>query len=176
MATDCGVKPCQAGQDVRQNLSGGFSLVEVCLAILVVGLGLLSVFTLFPSGLRSAEDDTADTRAGLFMESALNGMRANAMTINNDLDWSAFSDIVVKRVLTLNDNPVPIIADGQPHAVIFPDGGTDYLRYRLTLSTTAPMTAPRGWSALLEVEDGRYPENMISFPSICYTEFWFSGY
>lgn len=174
MATDCRVKPGQAGQDIRMNSSGGFSLVEVCLAILVVGLGLLSVFTLFPSGLRSAEDDTADTRAGLFMESAMNGMRANAMSITNWSDWAdpaVFSQKLKLDVLVRNGTPEPIktdVVDAPP----FPDGSGDFLRYRLTLGLDDPA---RRW-ALLEVEDGRYPENLISFPSICYTEFWFSGY
>lgn len=173
MATDCSVKPCQAGLESRQNASGGFSLVEVCLAILVVGLGLLSVFTLFPSGLRSAEDDTADTRAGLFMQSAMDGMRANAMSITNWSDWSEpepFKQLVKDQVIVVNGASTPI-EQGVIRSIPFPDGSGDYLRYRLTLGTDDPA---RRW-ALLEVEDGRYPENAISYPSVCYTEFWYSG-
>lgn len=153
--------------------AAGFSLVEVCLAILVVGLGLLSIFTLFPSGLRSAEDDTADTRIGMFMQVAMEGMRANAMSITNWSAWSDpafFSQALKDQVLVVNGVAAPI-KDGTIETVPFPDGSGDYLRYRLTLGTTNLTRR----SALLEVEDGRYPQNMLNYPSTCYTEFWYSG-
>lgn len=156
----------------RNMARGGFSLVEVCLAILVVGLGLLSVFTLFPSGLRSAEDDTADTRAGLFMDSVMNGMRANALSVTNWLDWSdpvVFEQTLKDQVLVVNGVATPI-KSGSVEAIVYPDGSGDYLRYRLTLSST---NVTRRW-ALLEVEDGRYPA-ALNYPSMCYTEFWYSG-
>ncbi len=56
----------------------GFSLVEVCLAMLVVGLGLLSIFGLFPTGLAASEDAEADTTASLFANQVLNGLQAQA--------------------------------------------------------------------------------------------------
>jgi Tfp pilus assembly protein PilV len=57
---------------------GGFSLVEVCLAVLVVGLGILSIFSLFPTGLAASESASADTEAGLFAEEVLSGLQASA--------------------------------------------------------------------------------------------------
>ena len=60
---------------------GGFSLVEVCLAVLVVGLGLLSVFALFPTGLAASEAATADTETGLFAEQVLFGIHSQAATM-----------------------------------------------------------------------------------------------
>lgn len=172
MVTD-NTQPDDARVDGRGKGSAGFSLVEVCLAILVVGLGLLSIFTLFPSGLRSAEDDTADTRAGMFMEIAMNGMRANALSITNWSDWSdpaIFAQTLKDQVLVVNGVAAPI-KEGTIETLPFPDGSGDYLRYRLTLVTTNLTRR----SALLEVEDGRYPQNALNYPSTCYTEFWYSG-
>jgi Tfp pilus assembly protein PilV len=62
----------------------GFSLVEVCLAVLVVGLGLLSVFSLFPTGLAASDAAVADTETGLFAEQVLNGIQSHT---NTWTDW-----------------------------------------------------------------------------------------
>lgn len=64
----------------------GFSLVEVCLAVLVVGLGLLSIFSLFPTGLAASEAATGDTEMGLFAEQALFGFQARATEVTWD-EW-----------------------------------------------------------------------------------------
>lgn len=64
--------------------SGGFSLVEVALAILVVGLGLLTVFTLFPAGLSMNQKSVDETRAALFAEEVLNGYRARIDMSTNE--------------------------------------------------------------------------------------------
>ena len=67
----------------------GFTLIEVSLAVLVLGLGLMAAFGLFPAGVQQNEESTADTRAGLFADYVLNGMQANAATITNWSEWDA---------------------------------------------------------------------------------------
>jgi Tfp pilus assembly protein PilV len=69
--------------------AAGFSLVEVCLALLVVGLGLLAIIGLFPGGLRSSENAEADTYVSLFADTALAGIVANASTVTA---WSIWND------------------------------------------------------------------------------------
>lgn len=54
----------------------GFTLVEVTLAILVVAIGLMAVFALFPAGLNLNKRAIDDTQAALFAEEILNGLRA----------------------------------------------------------------------------------------------------
>jgi len=56
----------------------GFSLVEVSLAVLVVGLGILSIFGLFPTGLAASVDAAADTDTGLFANWAMTWIKAQA--------------------------------------------------------------------------------------------------
>ncbi|MGD9873070.1 MAG: prepilin-type N-terminal cleavage/methylation domain-containing protein [Kiritimatiellia bacterium] len=59
-----------------RNYNKGFSLVEVCLAIAVVGIGLLGVFSLFPAGLTMNKKNTDATMSAMFAEDVLNGFHA----------------------------------------------------------------------------------------------------
>ncbi len=147
-----------------------FTLVEVALATLVVGLGLLTIFSLFPSGLRAAEEATGDTRCGLFAEVMMNGLQANGMSVTNWDDWCDRSWMygelrfkVLPGAATINTGVVS--------EVVFPQGGTDWLRYRLTLDLS---NSNRYW-AVLEVEDGRFPSGILVYPSKFYTEFPYMG-
>jgi len=149
----------------------------VCLAILVIGFGLVAVFSLFPSGLRSSESDTADTRAGLFTETVMNGLRANAANLSPG-DWNtSFTTKVVKDVLKDSNPSTPDAALNAITTVVFPlPVGTatdnDYLRYRLTIGST---DSNRSYYAVLEVENGHYPATSMSAPSVAYTEFTYTG-
>lgn len=150
----------------------GFTLVEVSLAILVVGLGLLSLFSLFPSGLRSGEEATSDTRAGLFASVVLEGMRANAVGIKSWTDWNDGNpgDVGSAIHVKLCDSLLgagAIVADGNRQPKLeFPAGSAQYLRYSLLLDR--PTT--RSCSAYLKVW-GRTGDNFSEF----YTEFLFGG-
>jgi len=141
----------------------GFTLIEVSLAVMVVGLGLLTVFSLFPSGLRSAEEGVADTKCGLFAETMLNGMHANASTITNWNDWANPSTFIN---ITTN-NVVGVI--GSVASVTFPAGGTEMNRYRLTLDTSNN----KQYGARLEVWNGVH--GPLTYPSVFYSEFVFEG-
>jgi prepilin-type N-terminal cleavage/methylation domain-containing protein len=55
---------------------GGFTLVEVSLAMLVVGLGLLTVFGLFPTGLNMNKLSIDETQAAMFSEEVFSGYHA----------------------------------------------------------------------------------------------------
>ncbi len=61
----------------------GFSLIEVTLALVVVGLGLLAVFHLFPTGLRAGIDATAETRCAQFADEVFNQVYAEAAVRTN---------------------------------------------------------------------------------------------
>ncbi|HMP74008.1 MAG TPA: prepilin-type N-terminal cleavage/methylation domain-containing protein [Kiritimatiellia bacterium] len=58
----------------------GFTLVEIALALMVVGIGLLAVFGLFPTGLQMNKAVVDETQVALFAEQVLNGVRAQAST------------------------------------------------------------------------------------------------
>ena len=75
----------------RGRKKGGFSLVEVCMAILVVGLGLMSIFSMFPTGLAASESAAADTETGLFAAQVFAGLQAVA----TEVSWSQWKKMPV---------------------------------------------------------------------------------
>ncbi len=154
---------------IADSSKSGFTLVEVSLAVLVVGLGLLSLFSLFPSGLRSGEDALADTRAALFASVVLDGMRANASSVSNWTEWNdqaAMVNPTSTKLCAAINGVVTLTADGTTQLVDFPSGSARPLRYALTLGR--PTT--RGYSAYLKVW-----ERTGVFYNQFYTEFTYGG-
>jgi len=60
---------------------GGFTLIEVALAIVVVALGLLAVFSLLSAGLNAAHKAIAETNASIFANSVFNAMRTQSLRV-----------------------------------------------------------------------------------------------
>lgn len=60
----------------------GFTLVEVALALLVIGIGVVAVFGLFPAGMEAGRQTINETQAAQFAEEVFNAYRALA-TITN---------------------------------------------------------------------------------------------
>ena len=56
----------------------GFTLMEIALSLLVLSVGLLALFGLFPAGLQMNKQAIDETQAALFAEEVLNGVRARA--------------------------------------------------------------------------------------------------
>jgi type IV pilus modification protein PilV len=146
--------------------TSGFTLVEVSLAVVVVGLGLLALFGLFPSGLRSGEDALADTRAALFASVVMDGMRANASTVSN---WAEWNDAVgmTARMCTSVDGVGTLTAGGSIVTINdYPIGSLQRIRYALTIRRATS----RGYYAHLKVW-----ERTGDFYNQFYSEFSFGG-
>lgn len=132
------------------NRRGGFTLIEVALATLAMGLGVVVLLSLLPAGLQLAEDDRADTRCGEFAEVVMNGMRGNASSIPS---WGAFSgtnfshlaitNILAGQVVVAGGNSVVTVAE-------FPPSSGEFVRYTLEVAAGSPPTAT------LRVCAGRY--------------------
>jgi len=142
----------------------GFTLIEVSLAVLVVGLGLLTVFSLFPSGLRSAEEGAADTKCGLCADTILNGMQGNAATITNWSDWCNTNRFTADVLSGLS------LTTGTVVNWCFPAGGVETNRYRLVIDTSNTNL----YSAKLEVWSGMH--GPLTNPAVFYTEFNYSRF
>jgi Tfp pilus assembly protein PilV len=153
--------------------SAGFSLIEVCMAILVIGLGLLAVFSLFPSGLRMAEEGAADTHCGLFTETVMKGLQGNAAGITNWATWSdpvGFEAALIAGVIPGTSTVTKVTTTCSfPEASAWASGDATkaYLRYQLDVDAASH-------SATLQVWDGQY--GSLLFPQVkAYTEFSFKG-
>ena len=160
---------CSAGlpRDTR-----GFSLVEVTLALMVVGVGMLAILGMFPAGLDQNARSISDTHAALFAQEVFSSLRAQAETnwqeIGQDVislpiaasnNWHPSSQISIwlDDILTTNiychpDNPA--IVD---HA----------FRYRITLATNEAGTIK---SAFLRFYPGKFGQT--NNPTVFYSEFY----
>jgi len=93
---------------------GGYSLVEVSLALLVIGLGLVAAFGLFPEGLRAARRSVDDAQAVAFAQFVFAALEYPAGFTN--CDWSDFSS-----GLELMESHA-LQADGQPRVTAIDPG------------------------------------------------------
>ena len=128
----------------------GFTLVEVTLALLVIAIGMLSLFQLFPAGLRENMLSRADLRQSMFAEYVLSGVEARAAAIGPDWNtWNgnAFKD-AVRDGLT---------ADGVEHSV--GSGEWNGMRYRLTMTHDANSRVWRIWVQSSENKVGNFTAN-----------------
>jgi prepilin-type N-terminal cleavage/methylation domain-containing protein len=74
----------------RLRRRGGFTLVEVSLALLVMAVGVLGAFALFPHALAESQRASAETQASMFAESVFQTLRARAQSNWNSVN-SSFS-------------------------------------------------------------------------------------
>jgi len=152
----------------------GFTLVEVALAVLAVGLGLITVFGLFPAGLQNASDDAADTRAGLFAGAVLSELRGAAVTNTTTVAWDSYfaNGTIAVEGMTLTINGASPIAVKFPNQPAVADSPENYLRYMLSITTAIP-GPPKTYAATLVTCDGQY--GAFSTQNVFYTEFPFMG-
>ena len=73
---------------MQRRVKDGFSLMEVNLAILLMAVGLMSLFALFPAALKESEKGIADTQEAMFADTILSTMEGNAMGITNWSIWA----------------------------------------------------------------------------------------
>lgn len=86
---------------------GGFSLVEVTLALLVVAIGLTATFALFPEGLRATRAAVDDTEIAMFAEYVFTTLDLTAGKVggNYETDWDVgdtdeFISLMLSRAAT----------------------------------------------------------------------------
>jgi type IV pilus modification protein PilV len=147
----------------RQHGSGGFTLIEVVIAIIVVAIGVLAMFSLISTGMDASAKAVADTQGSIFADAVFNGFRANAAAASQqesrtNRTWTAFWDnistatnMVAMPMAWVGGADMRIIADNAPHDLTFvnqPQRTTSIagipnfsLRYRLA---TAPI-GPGAW-------------------------------
>lgn len=150
---------------------GGFSLIEINLVLLIVGVALVALLGLFPVGLRQAGLATADTVQAVFADQVLSTLQAQASTITNWTEWATFEASVLKDAKfaghALKANQEVKIDD------YLVDGQT--VRYRLTFQ---PVTAPLDFGGRLmraAVQVSERAEGDLSRQTVYCTDFVFQG-
>ncbi len=173
----------------------GFTLVEVNLALLVIGVGLLALFGLFPVGLRQANLAAADSVQAIFADQVFNQLHANAATITNFNIWMDREPILgksVKKDLWLEamlagtdvDGKGREIKAGSTEEIANYQGKGRYVTYRLVLhdgldsgqSVNFPVDHEgRLKRAYIRVSDRRKDETNITNATVYCTDFVFMG-
>ncbi len=73
-------------------VKAGFSLIEVNMAILIAAGGMLSLFALFPVGLRQSVMSEADLHQAAFASSFFEAIAANVKNIDDVKVWNTIDD------------------------------------------------------------------------------------
>jgi prepilin-type N-terminal cleavage/methylation domain-containing protein len=157
----------------------GFSLVEVSLAIFVIAVGFLTLFSLFPAGLKQGEAGHADTQTALFGAFVMEGMRANATDINAE-DWDDVS--------SMEGNSSPLLANiwiggvgNVPistfeNAIEYPGGSGLHMRHLLEIDYNANRDL---YAVSLWIAAGQYGSQDADIFKLSatkfYTELFYSG-
>lgn len=150
-----------------QSTASGFTLVEINLAIMLLAIGLLVVFSLFPAGLSQGDLAYRDTQAGLFADYVMNGLHGNVSQINRWQNWES-------QFQALALSGIGVSVSGSPQTMQFPAGSGHYVRYMLTLGGSGSRRTATLW-----VWGRRYgTTNVTEFKSRArrfHTGFYFSG-
>jgi len=145
----------------------GFSLIEINLAIFLVAMGILTLFSLFPAGLKQIETAHESTQEALFADYVLSTLRADALLLTA-VEWGAITS--GSAATTFPDFTFNSITSEQ-----FPAGSGLYMRYLLQINRQNAHV----WSVTLWCKSGQYGSNDLTDfkaqASKFYTEVFYSG-
>jgi len=124
----------------------GFTLIEVSLALLVISIGVLGAFALFPHGLAEARLASQETQAGLFAEMVLRTYRAASTVIPWDQLNTYEAPVPGAGVFWNGPGTTPRLRPGPSYRTFvnttqLPDGGEVdevALRYKLVIDDLLP--------------------------------------
>ncbi len=77
-----------AAAAARARREGGFSLVEVALALMVAASGMVAVFALFPASMRQTVSSRVDMKGALFASTVLETIAGNVRQIDDIKVWN----------------------------------------------------------------------------------------
>ena len=80
--------PRRAAAVARGRREGGFSLVEVALALMVAASGMVAVFALFPASMRQTVSARTDMKGALFASTVLETIAGNVRQIDDVKVWN----------------------------------------------------------------------------------------
>lgn len=147
------------------NNRSAFSLIEVNLAILLIAVGLLALFSLFPLGLKESERGLADTQESMFADTVLSALEGNAVNMTNWWYWlpENHEDFKAKIEEGVDYRSETLTT------VEYPQGSRYRIRYVLNISNEG--TGRK--SAMLKVLHGTTGD--FALAQVYYTEFVYTG-
>lgn len=154
---------------------GGFSLIEVTLALMVLSVAVMTLFSLYPGGLEQGIKAEADSYAAFFAQEVFAGLKDAARA-----DWENLENAEIQAAAAdmWDDNDELLVTINEFVATnVFansyePDVVNYALRYKLEIITTNNVKAV--W---LRIWDGEF--GSLDAPRSYYTEFYrdqFTGF
>ncbi len=118
----------------------GFTLVEVALALLVIGIGIVAIFGLFPAGMEAGRRTVNETHAAQFAEEVFAAYRSLASVTN--LATAVNAQVPVAAPAQWSSPPL-IVPDGNVQTCVLRVSATPgtierALRYQLTVGNSGP--------------------------------------
>ncbi|TAN37252.1 MAG: prepilin-type N-terminal cleavage/methylation domain-containing protein [Verrucomicrobia bacterium] len=142
----------------------GFTMVEVALAVLILGVGVLTVVGLMSGSLQMSKGGDDDAQIAGFANNILEGIRAETcVRTNGDLADSFRANlgvgVVASNLWDQTTRETKLKADGQWHTVTYAVSPTNIdatFRYRLTMDNIPAAPADRAAAVRLDVLMGKY--------------------
>lgn len=150
----------------------GFSLVEVSLALLVVAIGMLTILSMFPSGLDQNARSISDTHAALFAGEVFSSLRVCAEANWQEIGKTTISTLPAAAASNNWDYPEGLavsLTDNIATNIYRHPRNTNIVdhafRYRITLTTNGMIKA-----AALRFWPGEF--GTTNNPAMFYSEFY----
>jgi prepilin-type N-terminal cleavage/methylation domain-containing protein len=179
---------------VRAGRQKGFTLVEVCLVMLIFGIAISSLMALFPVSLRQGNMAVSDSVVTTFGDAVMNAIAGRASSLQEEGDWSIWKSEQsfqreVLRGLTIDTSGSPegggdplrsgenVVRDylGIGRMAGNKKSGVVNIKYRLDIEhVNASKFGRRLYRAILHVSDNEYA-NVTDTGAVFVTYLFYAG-
>lgn len=157
---------------MRHGARNGFTLMEVCLVMLIFAIAISTILAFFPVALRQANSAVTDSVVTTFADNVINALQANAARMT----WKEWSDTSAKGFRKIVTSGITLNVKGGNRALKYEsdetlenylgvDGST--IKYRLDFPDNPKNPEERVRQITLYVTDNKHgsPKNGNTFVS-----------
>lgn len=143
----------------------GFTLIEICLVMLIFGIAVSSLMALFPVSLRQGNQAVSDSVVTTFGDSVMNALSGRASSLQSEKNWSdwkteaTFKSKVTSDIAVYEGASENLSADGKDHTIddYLGTGENVTIKYRLQIApVNKDKFGNRLYRAILYVTDNKY--------------------
>ena len=148
---------------MKTAVGNGFTLIEVCLVMMIFGIAVSSLMALFPVSLRQGNQAVSDSIVTTFGDAVMNAIAGKASSMQSEKDWAywqnetSFKNEVVNGLAVYNGGD-KLVANGNDRTV------DDYLglkgvaiKYNLEIArVNTTKFGDRLYRAILYATDNKY--------------------
>jgi prepilin-type N-terminal cleavage/methylation domain-containing protein len=136
------------------NRKSGFSLIEVTLAIMVIGIGALVLFSLFPEGLEQGRIAEYESRMSRMADAIINDVRATMRRDEYNIDVGSYSYF---------DPRTQTVIDGGIMTPVMRATETNFVDYRVFIDFVVSSFSTNLCHVVVETYPGEFGTNKTSY-------------